>query len=427
MTTTEPGLLDDLAREEILPEGSRDRRYRYSRWTLRFMSPGVETEYLAYRNPVILGYLRGLLLIGAGLVFAGSLIDFTRLDEDSALLVTGIRVAAAVGMLVAWWLTRTPWVGRNLQLFIGVGACLIHVLWLISVPIVGPRISEYVGVLPINIMLTFLVSGLMFRYARWIALIAAFAYAAALIWQHPAPGAPNLYLVLAGLYAGFAAYVAERARRDAWAESRESERLLLNVLPPSIAKRMKGGEDLIADRFDEAAVLFADIVGFTRMSATMDPSDLVEILDEIFRRFDIIAEEMDLEKIKTIGDCYMMACGLPRERECQAWRIADAALRMQSELDKVARKRGRDLKIRVGIHCGPVVAGVIGRSKFIYDLWGDTVNLAARMETAAPEGAIQISQAMRDRLEARFAITYRGEIEMKGKGMQKTYLLARQT
>lgn len=429
-TTTDTGLLEELATEEVLPEGSQDRRYRYSRWNLRFMRPGVEETYLAYRNPVILGYLRWLLLAGAAMVFAGSLVDFTRLDEDSAWLLTGIRIAVAVGMLIAWWLTRTAWVQQNLQTFIGIGASLIHVVWLVTVPIVGERIVEYVGVLPINIMLTFLVSGLMFRWARWVALFAGFAYCFALIAVHPAPGAPILYLLLGGLYAGFASYVAERARREAWSEAQlldaekaNSERLLLNVLPPSIANRMKKGEELIADRFDEAAVLFADIVGFTRMSSTMDPTDLVEILDEIFRRFDIIAEEMDLEKIKTIGDCYMVACGLPSERDTGAWRIADAALRMQAELLKVAEKRERDLKIRVGIHCGPVVAGVIGRSKFIYDLWGDTVNLAARMETAAPEGGIQISEAMRDRLCDDFRVEYRGEFDMKGKGMQKAWLL----
>ena len=426
----EQGLLEEIATEELVPEGSQDWRYRYSRWNLRFMKPGVEEHYLAYRNPIILAYLRWLLLAGAGMVFAGSLIDFTRLDEDSAWLLTAIRIAVALGMLGAWWLTRTAWVRANLQMFIGIGASLIHVVWLVTVPIVNERIVEYVGVLPINIMLTFLVSGLMFRWARWVALGAALAYSVALIGFHPAPGAPILYLLLGGLYAGFASYVAERARRDAWSEAQaldeekaNSERLLLNVLPPSIAGRMKLGEELIADRFDDAAVLFADIVGFTRMSSDMDPGELVEILDDIFRRFDIITEEMDLEKIKTIGDCYMVACGLPSERDRAAWRIADAALRMQKELHKVAENRGLKLAIRVGIHCGPVVAGVIGRSKFIYDLWGDTVNLAARMETAAPEGGIQISEVMQARLETEFATEYRGEFDMKGKGLQKAWLL----
>ena len=431
MSTDTPSA-SDLENDALLPEGSQDQRYRYSRWNLRFLNPRIEASYLSYRNPIILSYLHWLLFVGAGLVFVGSLVDFTRLDQDTAWLLTAIRVAVAVGMLGAWWLTRTAWVQQNLQLFIGIGASLIHVIWLITVPIVDDRIVEYVGVLPINIMLTFLVSGLMFRWARWVALGAALCYSVALLVYHPAAGAPILYLVLGGLYAGFASYIAERARRDAWSEAQaleeeraNSERLLLNVLPPSIAGRMKLGEELIADRFDDAAVLFADIVGFTSMSSKMDPTELVEILDDIFRRFDVITEEMDLEKIKTIGDCYMLACGLPSERDRGSWRIADAALRMQRELRKVASKRDLKLAIRVGIHCGPVVAGVIGRSKFIYDLWGDTVNLAARMESGAPDGSIQISKEMHEKLVGEFETEFRGEYEMKGKGMQKTWLLKR--
>lgn len=423
-------MTDVVTAEALLPEGSADTRYAYARWSLEFLRPEIEADYSTYRTPVILRYLQWLLLAGAAMVFAGSIIDFSRLDAEDAWLVTGIRIAAAIGMLGAWFLTGTRWVRENLQLFVGIGAVLIHVIWLATVPIVETRIEMYQGVLPINIMLTFLVSGLMFRWARWVALGATLAYVLILQAYLDAPEAPVLYLVLAGLYAGFAAYVAERARREAWAEARaldtereRSEQLLLNVLPPSIAGRMKEGEQLIADRFDDSAVLFADICGFTEMSAEMDPSDLVEILDEIFKRFDLIAAELDLEKIKTIGDCYMMACGLPRERACQAWRLAEASLRMQRELGKVAVKRDLALQVRIGMHCGPVVAGVIGHSKFIYDLWGDTVNLASRMESSAPDGAIQMSGEMRARLVDHFEIVERGKLEMKGKGVQMAYLL----
>ena len=199
--------------------------------------------------------------------------------------------------------------------------------------------------------------------------------------------------------------------------------MLLNVLPQSIADRMRHGEKLIADRFDDASVLFADIVGFTQMSSGMKPEDLVEVLDDIFRNFDRIALDHDLEKIKTIGDCYMMACGLPPERRKDHQRIASAALAMQAALKRIAEARGVDLKIRVGIHCGPVVAGVIGDSKFIYDLWGDTVNVASRMESTSLPDCIQISADMRARLENAFEIEERGMIEMKGKGEQMTYLL----
>ena len=423
------GLVAGLIDRELVPEGLHGRRYRFSAWSLRFLKAGVERDYLAYRNPTVLRYLRWLLLIGAVLAFAGSLIDFTRLGSGEALLLTEMRVVGAGGIVAAWWATRLPWVQSHLQVFIAAGLVLVHGFWLASVPIIGDRITDYTGVLPVNIMMTFLVSGLLFRWARLVAFGATAAYAAALIAAHPSPAAPILYLVVSAVYAGFAAYVAERAWRESWAESQvldeeraRSERLLLNVLPPSIAARMKAGEELIADRFDEAAVLFADLVGFTKMSSGMDPAELVRMLDDVFSRFDDIARELDLEKIKTIGDCYMLGCGLPRERRPGDARIAEAALRMREAVRDVGREHGRDLDVRVGIHCGPVVAGVIGSSKFIYDLWGDTVNVASRMESTAPKGEIQITGAMRDRLPG-YRIEERGEIELKGKGLQRTWLL----
>ena len=420
--------------KEALPDGNADTRYGFSPITLSFTDPEMEADYLAYRNPRILAYLRWLLLVCALLVFTGSLIDFTRLGFEDALLLTLVRIAAAIGMLVAWWMTRLPVIQANLQRFIMVGAALNHVLFLISVPMMGDRIVDYTGVLPINVMVTFIVSGLMFRYSVYVGAGAIAAYMTTLVLLHPTPVAPILYLVVGSVYAGFAAYVAERARREAWAdaqaldaEKKNSERLLLNVLPPSIASRMKGGEALIADRFDDACVLFADIVGFTKMSATMEPEELVNILDDIFKRFDTIAIEMDLEKIKTIGDCYMVAAGMPTERTKDPGRIAIAALRMHRELNKVAQKLDRDLQIRVGIHCGPVVAGVIGHSKFIYDLWGDTVNLAARMEATADNGTIQVSAEMTARLKGSFDVVPNGKREMKGKGLQPVYLLTGET
>ncbi len=414
---------------ELVPEGLRGRRYRYSPWSLRFLKQSIEREYLAYRNPAVLRYLRWLLTIGAVLIFAGSFIDFMRLDESDAILLTRMRIVAALGTIVALWMTRLEWVKAHLQIFIACGLLLVHAFWLASVPVIGDRIDEYDGLLPINIMMTFLVSGLLFCWARLLGLFAAAAYALTLLAAHPAPAAPILYLALASVYACFAAYVAERARREAWADAQvldaeraRSERLLLNVLPPSIAQRMKDGEDTIADRFDQAAVLFADIVGFTRMSSSMDPAELVHMLDEIFTRFDAIVSELDLEKIKTIGDCYMLACGLPAERRQGDERVAEAALRMQAAVRDIARRRGQPLDVRIGIHCGPVVAGVIGDAKFIYDLWGDTVNVASRMESTAPEGQIQISGALRERLQG-FRVEERGEVELKGKGLQRTWLL----
>ena len=417
-------------REELAANQKDVDTYRASHTSLRFLNPGVESRYINYRKPRILATLRWVLAIGAAMVFLGLLIDFSTLGLVEAEELLMIRAAASIGALTALGLTYTDWVKRNLFEFIACGAVAIHLIWLASTTIIGDLITAYTGLLPINLMLTFLVSGLMFRWAKWIAAAAALAYSFALHYFHPEPLAPTFYMIIAGIYAGFAAYVAEKARRDAWAESQfldaekaKSETLLLNVLPPSIANRMRGGEQLIADRFEDASVLFADIVGFTQMSARMSPEDLVAVLDDIFRRFDRIALKHDLEKIKTIGDCYMMACGLPRERRKDHTRIATAALEMQAALADIARERDADLKIRVGLHSGPVVAGVIGDSKFIYDLWGDTVNVASRMESTALPGTIQISEAMRDRVQDDFLIAERGMIEMKGKGEQMTFLL----
>jgi class 3 adenylate cyclase len=271
------------------------------------------------------------------------------------------------------FMLRLPVVQHHLFSFIGTGAIAIHLLWFASVPIIGDQISEYSGVPPINLLLTFLISGLLFRQAIWIGAAAALGYTAVFLLTMQASIAPVIYLLISGGYAGFATFIAERARRDAWSERQaldmereRSEMLLRNTLPHSIAKRMKAGESLIADQFDDAAVLFADIVGFTEMSAKRTAREVVEILDEIFKRFDQISTDLDLEKIKTIGDCYMVVGGLPSERPREPSRIAEAALRMQEALGEIASRLEIGLLIRIGLHRGPVVAGVIGTSKFSY-------------------------------------------------------------
>lgn len=203
----------------------------------------------------------------------------------------------------------------------------------------------------------------------------------------------------------------------------KSERLLLNILPSSIASRLKEEQRPIADGFANVTVLFADIVGFTQLSTRMQPEELVELLNQIFSEFDDIAEHLGLEKIKTIGDAYMVASGLPHPRTDHAEAIADMALAMR---DIISRMRARDdipLRLRVGIHTGPVVAGVIGWKKFIYDLWGDTVNTASRMESHGLPDEIQVSDATHRLLAASFVLVPRGEIEVKGIGRMQTWLL----
>ena len=210
------------------------------------------------------------------------------------------------------------------------------------------------------------------------------------------------------------------------AEKQTSERLLLNVLPAPIAERLKHGSGLVVDRFEQVSVLFADIVGFTALSARTSPEVLVAMLDELFSIFDRLAETHHLEKIKTIGDAYMVVAGIPQPTDDHARAIARMAIDMIEALHEYSTRHGSDLTIRVGINTGSVVAGVIGRKKFIYDLWGDTVNTASRMESHGLPGRIHVTEATFQRLRDEFELEPRGTVEIKGKGEMTTYFLIRE-
>jgi class 3 adenylate cyclase/CHASE3 domain sensor protein len=199
-------------------------------------------------------------------------------------------------------------------------------------------------------------------------------------------------------------------------EQEKSENLLLNILPKDIAELLKKKpEDSIAEQYSEASILFADVVDFTPMSSQMKPIELVELLNRVFSQFDGLVEKYDLEKIKTIGDCYMVASGVPRPRQDHAQAITCLALDMQ-EIVRQSDYFGRKLTFRIGINSGPVVAGVIGRKKFIYDLWGDAVNTASRMESNGTGGLVQITQETYNLIYDDFLCEARGVIKVKGKG-----------
>jgi class 3 adenylate cyclase/sensor domain CHASE-containing protein len=215
----------------------------------------------------------------------------------------------------------------------------------------------------------------------------------------------------------------ERLHGELDKERAKAERLLRNILPASIAERLKDHEQTIADSFPEVSVLFADIVGFTELSGRVDASELVVLLNDIFSRFDALAEKHGLEKIKTIGDAYMIVAGLPEPRPDHAEALATMALDMQEALAAFNAEHGTALQIRVGINTGPVVAGVIGTKKFIYDLWGDAVNIASRMESSGVAGRVQVSESTAERLRGKLALEERGTIKVKGKGEMKTWLL----
>src|SRR5215207_3275594 len=207
------------------------------------------------------------------------------------------------------------------------------------------------------------------------------------------------------------------------AEQERSERLLLNVLPAPIAARLKQGEEVIADAFPEVTVLFADLVDFTRRSQRIGPAQVVVALNELFSAFDRLAQRHGLEKIKTIGDAYMVAGGLPQPRPDHAQAIAELALALREEVARRADPRGQPLAVRIGIDTGPVEAGVIGTAKFSYDLWGDTVNTASRMESHGVAGCIQVTERTYQRLQDGYRFQRRGPIPIRGMGEMVTYFL----
>ncbi|WRH66076.1 MAG: adenylate/guanylate cyclase domain-containing protein [Planktothrix sp. GU0601_MAG3] len=231
------------------------------------------------------------------------------------------------------------------------------------------------------------------------------------------------------IFAARAGAELERKNTDkALQESRErSEKLLLNILPPSIAERLKYDTSSIAEKFDEVTILFADIVGFTPLSNRIQPDELVERLNQVFSAFDQLTEKHGLEKIKTIGDAYMVVGGLPLAKPDHAEAMAQMALDMQRAIANFQTQYNEPLQIRIGINTGSVIAGVIGVKKFIYDLWGDAVNVASRMESSGLPGKIQVTEAIYERLKNSYIFEQRGEIEVKGRGKMTTYWLIQET
>lgn len=276
---------------------------------------------------------------------------------------------------------------------------------------------------------------LLLRPARetWIWLVAFFGAvvlaalldATAMKLVRPLPSAAILTLFalnVAGIGSlTFAALSYFRVQRDA--AERRSERLLLNVLPEPIAIRLRRGEEPIADHHADISVLFADLAGFTVRSAHESPAATVAVLNEVFSVFDELVRRYGLEKIRTIGDSYMVAAGAPVARLDHASAICAMALDLQSEVARLNSSHGWDLSFRIGINCGPAVAGIVGREKFHYDLWGDTVNIASRMESHGIPDHIQVTEAVYERLKTQFVFKQRGLVEVKGKGPTMTYFL----
>ena len=401
-------LVERLSDLGARPGDSRDERLRYGTLILASVLIALisfvwVTTYLLFgypRSAAIPALFQLITVVGLTLLPRTRRFDIFRTTQLSAMLVLPALLQASLGGFVAssgmiMWAIFVPLAALAL---LGTRRSL---LWLLAffaelavLALIDPVVSRDPADLPSGVAISFFVL--------------------------------NVIGVTLSAYAMLAYFVAQRARahRALEAERERSERLLINVLPEPIAERLKAGTGVIAEYHDAVTVLFADLVGFTRRTTLMAPADVVTLLDRIFTAFDRLADAEGLEKIKTIGDAYMVTGGLPTERPDHLQAVARTALSMREEIAAMAASTGQEwLDVRIGIDTGPVVAGVIGRRKFIYDVWGDTVNTASRMESQGVPGQIQMTGRTAGALGPAFSVRERGTIEVKGKGPMRTFFL----
>lgn len=316
---------------------------------------------------------------------------------------------------------------RNLEFYRFSQLLLILILpWLLTIALGGFRQSSVVIIWAALCPLGSLLLEELRRTVLWIVGFVALLVVTAVLQPHLRPAdLPDTFVTwffvlnvgsVIAIVFGLLHYFV--ARRNFFQET--SEMLLLNILPKEISEALKTEPRAIAAHYDGASILFADIVEFTPMAAAMSPLDLVDLLNEVFQCFDALVDKYDLEKIKTIGDCYMVAAGVPRPRADHAQALVELALDMRSEIGR-RTFGGRRLNFRIGINSGPVVAGVIGRKKFSYDLWGETVNMASRMESHGQSGVIHITQNTFELVRDEFDCEARGPIDVKGAGRVQTW------
>jgi adenylate cyclase len=351
--------------------------------------------YLAFGSPV------GWVPLGYSVVLLGSIVLFARTRNFPTFLRVG-----QVAILLAPTLSMIPLGG-----FLDAGGVGI---WGILAPLgalvfddVRTAVRWYVAY-----ALVFLGSGLAGELYGGVSPAVPRWFTTTMLALNIAVGGTIVFTLLA---------VFAQQRRDAQARA---DNLLLNILPRSIADRLKAETRTIADQFSSASILFADVVDFTPLAERLPAGEVVGVLDRLFSHFDVLADRHGLEKIKTIGDCYMVAAGVPSPRPDHARALALMALDMQAAMCSEDEVGELGLQLRVGINSGPVVAGVIGRKRFLYDLWGDAVNTASRMESHGASGRIQITRATMELLDGEFVCEPRGTIPIKGKGEVETWYLA---
>lgn len=405
-------------------------------WIQRVLPKSIIHLKPPLQRPISLAYLISLVsAIVVACLILGSLpfadLENARMNTGLLFAVLGIELWLATTALVCMWHGQFL-IGRWSLLVFAIMAFLTVAIGL--GPGVGGDIVGSTAVLAVPALIFSRVEKRPLIVASALALISVVA--AQVIEMQTTPiipltememqlnrGAAVFVACLVGAFVVYLHVTAEEAKEALATEKERSDNLLLNILPPQIAERLKAGETVIADDHDLATILFADIVGFTRLSSERSARNIVELLNLIFVGFDKIAMRHGLEKIKTIGDGYMAACGVPERTDDHCASTARAALAMIDLIRKISRDSGTEIGVRIGIHSGPVVAGVIGTHKFSYDLWGDAVNTASRMESASQNMRITVSQQTYELLKSEFDFEARGEIDMKGKGKLPCYFL----
>ena len=404
-------------------------------WGLRFVSADVERDYRSWHRQQALPFARiGMVaaLINWAAVLGGVWVFHVSAAEPFTLpclaemvLIIGIFAASHRPGGLPWVAPATAFAN------VTAGALVVYICWLIALPPIYATLG---------LLLVAQFGFTIFRLrAEWaVAAVASYSVPFT-IYGIVAGTDPWIPLVMTvGFFGGLLAnLVMNQSMRSAYRQERtiaaqaeriehersRAEELLHSILPAPIAERLKASRQTISDQYEEVTVLFADVVGFTTLAEKVTPARLVEILNEVFTRFDALAAAHGVEKIKTIGDAYMAVAGVPTASTDSAHAAARLALSMREELRLLAAGKEHGIQVRIGMSTGPVVAGVIGARKFAYDLWGDTVNTAARMEQHGLPGEIQVSQATFEHLKGRFQLTERGAIEIKGKGPMPTWLL----
>lgn len=402
-------------------------------WNLRFEDDEFETGFREdYRDVSALQARLALILAGALYFGAFAWLDrwlAPQLADTFLSLRILVIFAFALALVVSFAPVRLP--VREAFMSLAILAAAAGVLRMIAMadPVVA---SRYYSALLLIVMGAHSMFRLRFGTALLVSLLVVLGWTVQTLWLGRLPWwdivNTEAFLIAAVLMGTFASYSIERFARVSWLEHRDveeererSERVLANVLPASVAERLKDEEGPFGEAFDEASVLFADVVNFTALSAEADPRRLIGILNRLFVGLDHIAAEHGVEKIKTSGDSWIGISGVPERVNDHAARIADCALEMR---DRIAiGEEGSRLELRLGIAIGPVVAGVIGETKHYYDVWGEPVSMASRMQSHGLPGKIQVTDAFRERLEGRYAFEERGFIEVKGIGEVRVWWL----